>query len=90
MHVFGSALWSHWHASANFLLPAMALQLNEPRGAEGLTEIRQAYEFTLERLGQDLHSGSLWQEYITFLQVGQAFGRVGAMAGDERRGDVCV
>ena len=43
-------------------------QLNEPRGAAGLPEVRQALEFTLERLGQDSGSGRLWEEYVEFLR----------------------
>ena len=34
-----------------------------------MIETRRAFEFTLERIGQDLNSGSLWQEYLTFLQT---------------------
>ena len=45
------------------------MQLNEPRGAAGLPEIRQAYEFSLDRLGQDSASGGLWQDYLAFLQA---------------------
>jgi cleavage stimulation factor subunit 3 len=44
-------------------------QLNDPRGAQGLPEIRQAYEFTLDRLGQDTACGGIWLDYIAFLQV---------------------
>ena len=55
------------------LSPCRALstppQLNEPRGAAGLPEIRQAFEFTLDRLGQDSGCGAIWQDYIAFLQV---------------------
>lgn len=50
--------------------PPAPRQLNEPRGAEGLPEIRQAYEFTLDRLGQDSACGGVWLDYIAFLQVG--------------------
>lgn len=32
-------------------------QANEPRGAEGVLETKQAYEFTLDTIGQDIHSG---------------------------------
>lgn len=53
------------------LRPCPALpQLNEPKGAEGIDEIRKAYEFTLDRLGQDLNAGPIWLEYTHFLQVG--------------------
>lgn len=43
--------------------------MNEPRGPAGLPEIRQAYEFTLDRLGQDSACGGIWQDYVAFLQV---------------------
>jgi hypothetical protein len=56
------------------------LQLNEPKGAEGIDEIRKAYEFTLDRLGQDINSGPLWLEYAHFLQA-----RRGALWGATRR-----
>ena len=49
--------------------PSTPPQLNEPRGAAGLPEIRQAFEFTLDRLGQDSGCGAIWQDYIAFLQV---------------------
>lgn len=35
----------------------LLLQANEPRGAEGILETKQAYEFTLDTIGQDIHSG---------------------------------
>jgi hypothetical protein len=56
--------------------PTPCLQLNEPRGAEGLPEIRQAYEFTLDRLGQDSACGTIWLDYIAFLQAGRCLGGV--------------
>ncbi len=30
--------------------------------------MKNAYEFTLEHIGNDMHAGLLWQEYIGFLQ----------------------
>lgn len=42
-------------------------RVNDPLGAEGLPEIRQAFEFALDHIGQDTRSGPIWQEYITFL-----------------------
>lgn len=45
-------------------------QVNEKRGAAGLGEVRQAFEYTLDRLGQDVGSGAIWQDYVAFLQVG--------------------
>ena len=32
-----------------------------------MPEVRRAYEYTLERVGADLDSGSVWQEYLNFL-----------------------
>jgi hypothetical protein len=44
--------------SATLLLLLLLLpQANEPRGAEGILETKQAYEFTLDTIGQDIHSG---------------------------------
>jgi hypothetical protein len=31
--------------------------------------VRQAYEYTLDCIGSDIHAGPLWQEYITFLST---------------------
>ncbi|GAB4817721.1 hypothetical protein N2152v2_004767 [Parachlorella kessleri] len=75
-----------WRAYLQFIK-----KLNEPKGAEGIDEIRKAYEFTLDRLGQDLNSGPLWLEYAHFLQapkvgspVYQAlFGQQPAAAGQQ-------
>mmetsp|Transcript_30945 Transcript_30945/g.68528 ORF Transcript_30945/g.68528 Transcript_30945/m.68528 type:complete len:867 (+) Transcript_30945:78-2678(+) len=41
---------------------------NEGKGAAGLMEVRGAYVFSLDILGNDINSGPLWQEYIQFLQ----------------------
>jgi hypothetical protein len=46
----------------------MRPQNNEGREGEGAVEVKNAYEFTLEHIGHDLHAGLLWQEYIGFLQ----------------------
>ncbi|PSC73688.1 Suf-domain-containing [Micractinium conductrix] len=51
-----------WRAYLNFIK-----RINEGRGAEGLPEVRQAYEFTLDRLGQDTACGGVWLDYIAFL-----------------------
>ncbi|KAI3433457.1 hypothetical protein D9Q98_003270 [Chlorella vulgaris] len=53
-----------WRSYLNFIK-----RLNDPRGAQGLPEIRQAYEFTLDRLGQDTACGGIWLDYIAFLQA---------------------
>ena len=34
---------------------------NEARGNAGLFEVRLAYEFSLDTVGQDIGAGSLWQ-----------------------------
>ncbi len=62
---------SSWGGSQNIVAHlCMALvQINEPRGADGIEEVRKAYEFTLEKIGSDTAAGPLWQEYIAFLQV---------------------
>ncbi|KAL6767811.1 hypothetical protein ACKKBF_B36705 [Auxenochlorella protothecoides x Auxenochlorella symbiontica] len=44
-------------------------RVNEKRGAAGLGEVRQAFEYTLDRLGQDVGSGAIWQDYVAFLQA---------------------
>ena len=49
--------------------PALCLQINQSKGAEGMLETRQAYEYALDRIGLDVQSGQLWQEYINFLQL---------------------
>ena len=45
------------------------MQINQPRGPDGLPEIRKAFEFTVEKIGADLASGPLWQEYAAFLEA---------------------
>ena len=44
-------------------------QVNEAKGAEGMAEVRKAYEYTLDRLGGNVGAGPLWQEYLHFLQA---------------------
>ncbi|KDD75916.1 hypothetical protein H632_c438p0, partial [Helicosporidium sp. ATCC 50920] len=39
----------------------------DPQGPSGLPEIRQALEFTLDRLGEDCASGPIWEEYLDLL-----------------------
>ncbi|GLC43801.1 hypothetical protein PLESTM_001520900 [Pleodorina starrii] len=41
---------------------------NKSKGAEGVVEIRNALEFTLERAGQDINSGPFWQDLLQLLQ----------------------
>lgn len=38
-----------------------------PRGP-GPTQVRKAFEFALDRVGQALDSGPLWEAYVTFLK----------------------
>ncbi len=51
------------------LIAGVCLQINQQKGADGLPEIRKAFEFTVEKMGTDIASGPLWQEYIAFLEV---------------------
>lgn len=34
----------------------------------------QAYDFALDKIGMDIHSHSIWQDYITFLSSVEAVG----------------
>ena len=40
--------------------------------AASTAELKGAYDFTLEAIGQDINAGPLWQEYLTFLQAPKA------------------
>eukprot|EP00892_Ulva_mutabilis_P003821 jgi/Ulvmu1/1810/UM119_0028.1 len=42
---------------------------NASKGDSGQAEIMKAYDYVLDRLGQDSAAGGLWQEYINFLAV---------------------
>lgn len=44
-------------------------QVNQSKGEAGMLETRKAYEYALDRIGLDLHSAGLWQEYINYLQL---------------------
>lgn len=48
---------------------SLAAQSNERRGLAGKAEVRQALEFTLDRLGQDPAAGEVWLDYLAFLEV---------------------
>ena len=39
------------------------------KGPEGLREVRQAYSYTLDRMGQHAASGQLWLDYLSFLKT---------------------
>ena len=46
-----------------------ATQVNEAKGPAGLGEVRKAYEYSADRIGQGAGAGPLWAEYLAFLQV---------------------
>ena len=43
-------------------------QTNEPRGANGLLEVRKAFEYCLDRVGCAAGAGPLWLQYCALLQ----------------------
>eukprot|EP00878_Enallax_costatus_P014549 GHUV01015220.1.p1 GENE.GHUV01015220.1~~GHUV01015220.1.p1 ORF type:complete len:323 (+),score=42.52 GHUV01015220.1:134-1102(+) len=67
--VFGRCLLQCPSVDLWFMYLKFIKRTNEIRGAEGILETKQAYEFTLDTIGQDIHSGPLWQEYISFLSA---------------------
>jgi hypothetical protein len=44
-----------------------ALQSNTSKGDAGHLEVMRAYEYVLDRLGQDSSAGAIWLEFINFL-----------------------
>ena len=44
------------------------VQLNASKGQEGIKEVRQAFSYTLDRMGAHAQSGPLWQDYLAFLK----------------------
>ena len=62
-----SGRWPHQLLASLLARPAGLLQSNKGRGNEGMAEMRQAYEFTLDHIGQDFRAGDLWREYIAFV-----------------------
>ncbi len=44
-------------------------QVNEAKGPAGLGEVRKAYEYSADRIGQGAGAGPLWAEYLAFLQA---------------------
>jgi cleavage stimulation factor subunit 3 len=40
-------------------------------GPEARDNIRQAYEFALNHIGQDKDSGDIWNDYIQFVKSGE-------------------
>ncbi|KAK9824661.1 hypothetical protein WJX72_012141 [[Myrmecia] bisecta] len=45
---------------------------NSTKGADGMIEMRKAFEYTLDKVGSDLHSQPLWLDFINFLQAPKA------------------
>ncbi len=48
---------------------AAGAQVNEAKGPAGLGEVRKAYEYSADRIGQGAGAGPLWAEYLAFLQA---------------------
>lgn len=48
------------------------IQQNNAGNPEGITTISQAFEYTLNRVENDLQSGQLWSQYIEFLEAAPA------------------
>ena len=44
------------------------MQLNATKGPEGIKEVRQAFSYTLDRMGTHAQAGPLWQDYLAFLK----------------------
>ncbi|GAQ84868.1 cleavage stimulation factor subunit 3 [Klebsormidium nitens] len=53
---------------------------NEDRGGPGIEDIRKAYDFSLQHIGQDVSAAPLWQQYIAFVKK-----TAGALPSDETR-----
>lgn len=53
--------------SQNRVEQQLCLQSNANKGDQGQAEVMKAYDYVLDRLGQDSAAGGLWQEYINFL-----------------------
>ena len=66
------------------------------KGPAGLSEVRKAYEYSVDRIGQGAGAGPLWAEYLEFLQHarpgsaghGALFG--GGVAGQEDSNRIAV
>lgn len=43
-------------------------QVNEPKGPAGVVEVRKAFEYSVDRIGQAAGAGPLWQDYLNLLQ----------------------
>lgn len=42
---------------------------NDPTDADGVAAIKAAFEYTLDTIGEDIESGPLWLDYVTFLKM---------------------
>ena len=62
--------------------PCRGAQVNEAKGPAGLGEVRKAYEYSADRIGQGAGAGPLWAEYLAFLQ---ARAHVGSAGGPSAR-----
>ncbi len=71
-------------------------QVNEVKGPAGLAEVRKAYEYSVDRIGQGAGAGPLWAEYLAFLQharpgsAGHAALFGGGVAGQEDANRIAV
>lgn len=54
---------SLWRCYINFIR-----RVNDKRGSEGLEETKNAFDFMLNYVGNDVASGPVWMEYISFLK----------------------
>ena len=58
-----------WQARHHRLCGRGGTQVNEAKGPPGLAEVRKAYEYSADRIGQGAGAGPLWAEHLAFLQV---------------------
>ena len=52
-----------WRVYLRFILGG-----NDVGKPQGVAAVRQAYEFTLDHVGEDINAGPVWQEYLRFLK----------------------
>lgn len=50
------------------LLECLQMYGGQGGGADWV-QLQRAYDYTLDQVGQDIASGVIWQEYVTFLKV---------------------
>lgn len=70
--IFSRCLLSCPHADLWLLYLKFIKKANEGKGVDGMAEVRKAYEFTLDCIGNDIASGSMWVEYVNFLSAPKA------------------